>query len=189
MIAKSNFTSRIRQRYYHLTCQQSAVDYKTDQIHEKGKRNDSANKKLVKQLKVMKDQIVDELLHQAHYEAFEEINCLTCANCCKTTSPVFTEKDIERIAGLLKMRPGNFSSTYLFRDDEGDMVLKSSPCAFLQPDNTCSIYSQRPAACRNYPHTDRKKVRQLLDLTLRNTMICPAVQEIFDSIRKRLNIG
>ncbi|MEZ5067203.1 MAG: YkgJ family cysteine cluster protein [Bacteroidia bacterium] len=37
-------------------------------------------------------------------------------------------------------------------------VLKKSPCPFLLDDNHCSIYSIRPQACREYPHTIRKNI-------------------------------
>mgnify|MGYP003719724549 CR=1 FL=1 len=68
-------------------------------------------------------------------------------------------------------------------DDENDYVLQSSPCTFLNDDNTCFIYDYRPQACREYPHTDRKKMHQILNLTLENTTVCPAVSEIVDRIK------
>jgi uncharacterized protein len=63
-------------------------------------------------------------------------------------------------------------------------VLKSSPCAFLGADNYCSIYEARPRACREYPHTNRKKMHQILDLTMRNTQVCPAVLQIVERLEK-----
>jgi Fe-S-cluster containining protein len=48
----------------------------------------------------------------------------------------------------------------------------------LESDNACSIYEDRPKACREYPHTDRVKQAQILDLTAKNALICPAVGEI-----------
>ena len=69
-------------------------------------------------------------------------------------------------------------TTYLRMDEEGDYVLQKSPCAFLGTDNYCSIYDIRPLACREYPHTDRKNIHQILDLTLKNTEVCPAVADI-----------
>jgi uncharacterized protein len=62
-------------------------------------------------------------------------------------------------------------------------VLKSSPCPFLLPDNACMVYEDRPKACREYPHTDRKKMHQILGLTHRNSLVCPAVLKIIDQIK------
>jgi Fe-S-cluster containining protein len=67
-------------------------------------------------------------------------------------------------------------------DEDSDYVLKQSPCTFLGIDNKCSIYEYRPLACREYPHTDRKNMHQILDLTLKNTEICPAVARIVEEI-------
>ena len=121
-----------------------------------------------------------------HEEVFEEIDCLSCANCCKTTSPIFRDIDIERIARHLNMRPANFVEQYLHLDQEGDYVLNIAPCPFLGSDNYCSIYEVRPKACREYPHTNRKKFHQIGSLTVKNTFICPAAYNIVEEMKKRL---
>jgi Fe-S-cluster containining protein len=141
------------------------------------------NKKFISSLKRLPDKQLDALFHTAHYDVFEQVDCLTCANCCKTTSPIFTRRDVERLAKHLKMRPAAFASHYLRTDDDGDEVLQQSPCAFLNDDHTCKVYDQRPQACREYPHTDRRKMSAILDLTYRNTMVCPAVERIVNKIR------
>ena len=110
------------------------------------------------------------------------MDCLTCANCCKTTSPIFLQTDISRIAKYLGIKAMDFQSEYLNLDDEDDFVLKKAPCPFLQSDNTCEIYEVRPKACREYPHTDRKRMDQILDLTLKNASICPAVDRILSRL-------
>ena len=129
---------------------------------------------------------VDDLFHTLHDEVFEETDCLSCANCCKTTSPIFYQSDIERAARALRMKPGDFVVRYLRIDEDKDYVLRSSPCPFLDTDNHCRIYSDRPKACREYPHTHRRKMIQVLDLTYRNTMVCPAVLEIVERIKSRI---
>ncbi len=121
---------------------------------------------------------LDETMQEIHEEVFQEVDCLTCANCCRTTSPIFQSKDIDRIAKRLRIRPVQLIEKHLKIDEDGDYVLKSSPCPFLLNDNRCEVYEDRPTACRTYPHTDRKKFHQLLDLTYKNTFICPAVQKM-----------
>ena len=142
------------------------------------------NEKFFHKLKLKKPKNLDELFHEAHEEAFEEIDCLTCANCCKTTSPIFYEKDIERAAKRLKLKPGQFIEKYLKIDEDKDYVLQQSPCAFLDAENYCTIYEDRPNACREYPHTNRKKMIQILDLTMKNTLVCPAVLKMTEKIKK-----
>ena len=146
------------------------------------------NQAFLKKLKLKPPKNLDELFHDLHDEVFEQINCLTCANCCKTTSPIFYQQDIERAAKAIRVKPGDFIQKYLYMDEDGDFVLHRSPCAFLEKDNTCKIYADRPKACREYPHTNRKKMRQILELTFRNTMVCPAVLEIVERVKKKLDL-
>jgi uncharacterized protein len=142
------------------------------------------NKTFLNSLRKKDSGKVDAAFHHLHDEVFQEIDCLTCANCCKTTSPIFYQTDIERVAKALRMKPGAFVEKYLRVDEDKDLVLKSSPCPFLGADNHCDVYQDRPKACREYPHTDRRKMVQILDLTEKNTLVCPAVFEIVERLKK-----
>ena len=93
-------------------------------------------------------------LPELHEEAFEKIDCLQCANCCKKYSPRFKTPDIKRISKHLKLKEGEFIETYLKIDEDGDYVAKSTPCPFLGVDNYCSIYENRPSDCHRFPYTD-----------------------------------
>ncbi len=139
-------------------------------------------KKTFLKLKQKKPKELDTTFHTLHEKTFQKIDCLSCANCCKTTSPIFRDVDIKRIAKYLRMKEQNFIQQYLRMDEENDYVLQQSPCSFLGPDNKCDIYEYRPLACREYPHTDRKNMFQILPLTEKNTEICPAVARIVDEI-------
>lgn len=150
----------------------------------KAKQYRKENKKFILGLSRRKD--LDPLFHDLHEEAFTRIDCLTCANCCKTTSPIFRDVDIDRISKHLGMRPSLFTEKYLHIDEDQDWVLNQAPCPFLGDDNYCSIYEVRPKACREYPHTDRKNMSQILELTYRNTMVCPAVAEIVEKIKDKV---
>ena len=147
-------------------------------------RKSGENKKFLQSLKKKDSRQVDKAFHHAHEKVFEELDCLACGNCCRTTSPIFYQNDIERVGKALRMKPGDFIDTYLRVDDEDDYVLKSSPCPFLGADNHCSVYGDRPKACREYPHTNRKKMIQIMDLTHKNTLVCPAVFEIVERLKK-----
>jgi len=148
------------------------------------------NKKYFQRLKKQNNKRLDILMQDIHEEEFEKTDCLDCGNCCKTTSPIFTDKDIERIAKHLKMKVSAFVSQYLQIDEDDFYVLKSSPCTFLDlNDNSCFIYDVRPKACAEYPHTNRKKFIQLTHLTLNNTEVCPATYRIVEELKRRLPLG
>ncbi len=146
------------------------------------------NKKFFKKLKKHPPKDLDYVMQDLHEEEFENTDCLTCANCCKTTSPIFTDKDIERIAKFFKMKQPKFISEYLRIDEDGFYVLQSSPCTFLAADNYCMIYDVRPKACREYPHTNRRKFQNILDITLNNVEICPAVYNIVNQMKKNIKV-
>lgn len=155
-----------------------------ERFREQAKKKSAENKKFLLGIKKKDPRRVDDLFHTTHEEVFEETDCLTCANCCKTTSPIFYPIDIERVAKALRMKPGDFTEKYLRIDEDNDYVLKSSPCPFLDQDNYCKVYVDRPKACREYPHTNRKKMVQIMDLTHKNTLVCPAVLEIVERLKK-----
>ncbi|MBT4338282.1 MAG: YkgJ family cysteine cluster protein [Bacteroidetes bacterium] len=142
------------------------------------------NMAFFKRLKQKKPKNLDSIVHQLHEEVFSEIDCLTCANCCKTTSPAFYMKDIERMSKKLKIKSTEFISTYLVLDEDESYMFKSEPCPFLMDDNYCAHYLSRPLACKEYPHTNRKRFQQVLMLSARNTLVCPAVLEITNRLKR-----
>lgn len=148
------------------------------------KQKAKENKAFFKEIKRLKPKVLDQKMHELHQEVFACANCLECANCCSTTGPLFTDKDIWRIAKHLRMKPSELTEKYLRIDEDNDYVLQSVPCAFLGDDNRCSIYDVRPKACREFPHTDRIKQHQLLNLTQKNVAVCPAVYHIVEKMKK-----
>ncbi|MDH5366883.1 MAG: YkgJ family cysteine cluster protein [Cyclobacteriaceae bacterium] len=156
-----------------------------EEIKKEAKTYFDKHKGFIKSLK--KSKKIDDKFHELHEEVFEEIDCLECANCCKTTSPIFYDSDIERVAKALKMKTADFIGRYLHKDEENDYVLNESPCPFLGFDNKCIVYDSRPKACKEYPHTNRKRMNQILFLTLKNTQVCPAVHEIMKRMEDRIS--
>lgn len=144
------------------------------------------NKKFFVKLKNKPPKNLDYLMVELHDAEFKKTDCLQCANCCKTTGPLFTMIDIERISKALKQKPQQFIANYLQIDEDKDYVLQSVPCTFLNTDNSCNIYDIRPKACREFPHTDRKKFYQISEITLQNLPICPAAFNIVENIKKRI---
>ncbi|AQY22217.1 YkgJ family cysteine cluster protein [Riemerella anatipestifer] len=144
------------------------------------------HKKFLDKLKKKPPKNLDYLTQEIHDEVFDEIDCLSCANCCKTTGPLFTTQDIERISKFLKLKPTQFEEKYLRIDEDNDWVLQQLPCPFLFSDNTCMIYEVRPKACREFPHTDRKKIYQINHLTIKNIEICPAAFKWVEKMREKI---
>lgn len=139
-------------------------------------------KKYANYLKRANKNAVLKQLPFLHEEAFEKIDCLACANCCRNFSPRFKTPDIKRISKHLKMKEGGFIETYLRLDSDGDYVTKSSPCPFLGEDNYCTIYDNRPSDCHRFPYTDEDVFIKRPAITLKNSTFCPIVHFVLEKL-------
>ena len=84
-----------------------------DQLPNLAKDKQQENKKFFSKLKKKTPKHLDSLMVELHEEEFSRTDCLDCANCCKTTGPLFTNKDIERISKKFKQKPQQFIDQYL----------------------------------------------------------------------------
>jgi uncharacterized protein len=146
-------------------------------------RRSDRNFAFLRSLKMKSERAVDRVARELHDEAFSIIDCIRCANCCKTISPLFLKKDIRRIAKHLGMTDADFEATYLQVDEEGDLCLKSLPCSFLAEDGRCTIYEVRPKDCVEYPHTQKEEFATRTHLHAGNAAVCPAVFWIIEELR------
>lgn len=155
---------------------------KQDLMHNWEKKSAQNQKKYKTFLKRADKNKTLKLLPALHQEAFEKIDCLSCANCCKNYSPRFKTPDIKRIAKHLKLKEGDFIETYLRIDEEGDFVVKSLPCPFLGTDNYCTIYETRPSDCHRFPYTDEDVLLKRQNITLKNSTFCPIVYFVLEKL-------
>ncbi len=162
------------------------MEKKLEEILDRAIAERKENKKFLEKLGKKPPANLDALFFEGQEDYFNKNSCLDCGNCCKTTSPIFRDVDIERIAKYLKIKPGDFTSRYLHLDEDNDWVLNRAPCVFLGSDNYCSIYDVRPLACREYPHMERKHINKITGLTFNNTLVCPAVATVVSRLKKVL---
>ena len=128
-----------------------------------------------------------ELVAEVDATVWRDINCMECANCCKTMTPTFTKSDIKRIATHLEMAPKEFREKWLLKEegDSGDWVNKTQPCQFLV-DNKCSIYEVRPVDCAEFPHHNKKPFDAYNETFKNNLTHCPATLTLIDRLKKRV---
>lgn len=139
--------------------------------------------KTVQKLAKYNPRELDRIIHSLHGQAFSLYDCLDCANCCRTISPAMSHNDVGDLAKKLKIKPSEVMVKHLRMDEEGDFVFREAPCPLIDDDNYCSVYSHRPKACREYPHTDRARFYQLLKLSLKNAEVCPVVYSILMKLK------
>ncbi len=134
---------------------------------------------------------LDKLAATLEPEIWKEVDCLSCANCCKKMTPTYTKTDIKRIAAHFNVTPGQFSDKWLIYDKKDkDWQNKKQPCQFLnQKDNKCSIYSIRPVDCSGFPHLHKKKMVDYLHVHKQNIEYCPATYKLVEKMQEHLNNG
>jgi len=86
-------------------------------------------------------------------EIEEEIDCTTCANCCRVATVKITERDALKLAKRLGVSLAQFWEEYAVEDPEEGAILKRNEngCVFLEG-NLCSVYESRPHTCETFPH-------------------------------------
>jgi len=125
---------------------------------------------------------LNKLTETLEKNVWKEVDCLSCANCCKKMTPTFTERDLRRIAGHLGQTVEDFKKKWLRKErkEDGDWINKKQPCQFLNPaDNKCSIYAVRPADCSGFPHLP-KKMKDYVHVHKQNIEFCPATYRIVE---------
>jgi Fe-S-cluster containining protein len=134
------------------------------------------------------DDIVPENMQQLVAETdatvWRDVNCMECANCCKTMTPTFRKADVVRISAHLDMKPKEFIDKWLYKEEEsGDWVNKAQPCQFLVH-NMCSIYEVRPKDCAEFPHHNKKPFDAYNDTFTNNLHRCPATFTLVERLKK-----
>jgi len=155
-----------------------------NQWKKQAKNKQAQHKSFLKSIK--KNKQAAKVSAKIHTQVFKEIDCLDCANCCTSIPPIVKPSDVKRIAKHLGLSIASFREKYLLVDEDGDTVINSSPCPFLETDNKCSIYAYRPNACRAYPHTGEYEFMDNLDLHAQNANYCPAVFQILERLSQQL---
>lgn len=135
------------------------------------------------------DDIVPEdmpkLVASTDATVWKDVDCMSCANCCKTMTPTFRKADIVRISAHLGMKPKEFADKWLEKEEDGDWVNKQQPCQFLV-DNKCSIYEVRPKDCAEFPHHNKKPFDLYNDTFIQNLHRCPATFTLVDRLMKKV---
>ena len=83
------------------------------------------------------------------------------------------------------MKEGDFIETYLKIDEDGDYVVQSTPCPFLDADNSCSIYEIRPSDCMRFPYTNEDVLVKRPQITLKNSTFCPIVVHVLERLTRK----
>lgn len=129
---------------------------------------------------------LDALVGEIAGDVWKEIDCTACANCCKTLQIVVDNADIRRLAAVKGMSFREFSKKHVREAPDKTKFLASTPCMFLGKDNRCTIYDDRPQACRDFPYLHANGFRQRTWMMIENCATCPIVFNTWQRLVARL---
>jgi uncharacterized protein len=131
---------------------------------------------------------LDNFVTDADKNIWKQVDCLSCANCCKTMSPTYTKNDVKRISKHLGMAQKAFREKWLYKDKTGDWMNVKQPCQFLDlKTNMCSIYSVRPRDCAAFPHHTKRRMVDYMHMYKQNIEYCPATLKVVEKIMEKVN--
>lgn len=99
----------------------------------------------------------DRILRRIAVEVEEQIDCRQCANCCRVATAKVAERDIERLAKFLRIKPARVLADFVVpSEDEGQVLRRErkTGCVFLSG-NECTVYEARPESCQRFPNVVR----------------------------------
>ena len=158
-------------------------------FRKKAKEKKNSMRRFLSKLEREQPRGLDKKINTLEKEVWAETDCLTCANCCKTMTPTFTNADMKRIAKHLGYSVEAFQEKWLKKERGGDRdwLNKTEPCQFLNlKDNKCSIYEVRPADCAGFPHLS-KKFADFAHIHKQNVEYCPATYRLVEKMMEKVN--
>jgi hypothetical protein len=120
--------------------------------------------------------------------------CEMCGKCCHQANITVMDNEVERIAEHLDITSNEFIDEYLYRRDGLWLFKKSGRCRFLNEDNRCKIWKERPEICGDFPYLVSKFMSRVYLSIVNNTDIdlsymeddWPCTPKIKDSVKKAI---
>ncbi len=130
---------------------------------------------------------VDRLAEEFGRAAEAEIECTSCGVCCwENWVPVSAEEEA-RLAGRLGISPDEFRGRYVGTDDNGEPAIDAGPCPFLDG-KRCSVYEDRPEACRGYPYVGGNVSSRMVGI-IERAGTCPIIFEMLERLKDAVWTG
>ncbi len=138
-----------------------------------------------KTLRLSPPATLDHQIHTTSEFITKQTNCRTCSACCTHLEAGLSENEIHRLAALKNRNTEEFLAEETAQEYiSGTVFLSKKPCIFLDKCD-CSIYSDRPDGCRNFPGLDRPGIKYRLRRLMEHMEICPIIYNTFNFIRHK----
>ena len=183
-VTKFFYWSGLKRLNLYLRRMNEMIPVNLRSFKQKARYHKKAFRKFLIRLEKQPPKKIEAITAQVEKDVWKEIDCLSCANCCKTMTPTFTNTDIKRIARHFNQTTDEFKKQWLKKDRIGDWINKTEPCQFLNlKDNKCSIYEIRPVDCSGFPHLP-KRMKDFVHVHKQNIEYCPATYKLVEKMIK-----
>ena len=129
----------------------------------------------------------DDLLRRIARTVEEQIDCKSCANCCRESRVNVSPGDIDKLAGYLNQSRDQVVREYTDQDPQDrETILRQdgNGCVFLDG-NLCLVYEARPRACREFPYLS-SRARSLggrMSSVCSHAYICPIIYNTLETYK------
>jgi Fe-S-cluster containining protein len=130
--------------------------------------------------------IIDQTVHDLNRIVSAEIDCTTCANCCRELQPHLEEKDVTSVAAALDLSAKDTKKKYLVKDPDRSYRFSDKPCPLLNG-TKCSIYKSRPSDCSEYPHLNKPDFLGGSIGVIENYRVCPIVFNVYEELKTKFH--
>jgi Fe-S-cluster containining protein len=157
------------------------------QIRRLGEKKRDENSRFRKHLK--RHNFIEPKFRRIALNVEEQIDCRQCANCCKVATTRISDRDVEKLAWFLRIRPAEFVREYTMESEEEGLILRRDEahgCVFLSG-NDCTVYEARPHNCEHFPHLVRGEgslLSRMWDMPDR-ACYCPIVYNSLEAFKAK----
>nr|MDO8115500.1 YkgJ family cysteine cluster protein [Candidatus Sigynarchaeota archaeon] len=127
---------------------------------------------------------IDAMVHDLYHKYAGEVDCKTCRNCCKVSSPVLSEEDVARLAKIKGLSTFQLKHEWLKAnpDEPHTFLVNNLPCPFLEA-GECAFGKNKPEGCGDYPYLLKEKFTYHLHTVLDNYDKCPIVFNVVEMLK------
>jgi Fe-S-cluster containining protein len=137
-------------------------------------------------LKKFNNEELDAVIHLLNKKIEPQIDCTTCANCCKTLMINITDERANNLCEHLQLNRKEFDKKFIEKGTNGMMLMNKIPCRFLQ-ENKCMVYDYRFDGCREFPALHLPKLKERLFTVFMHYNRCPIVFNVIEELKSILH--